>query len=228
MGLIIRSAERMGLHRDGTVLGLSPYETEDRRRVWWQLQAMDLFLSVKTYVTSMTLMADWDVKMPLNIEDSDINEKTTTPPEPRKGLTVMSYCLFAYEAIYQQRRIFQSKNSKFALSWSADPKLSPMLKESVIVQLEEKFNEKFVRFCDPIKPIQNFLQLLARSLIAIFRLRVVHPSNSKEMSEQQRMALLDISMQCLRYNVAMHSKLLRPFRWRVEGMFPWHACEFTA
>lgn len=230
MGVLVRSAERLGLHRDGSILNLSPYETELRRRMWWQLQALDLFLSVRSGATSMTLMADWDVKMPLNIEDSDLNDTTETLPEPRKGLTAMSYCLFGYEAIYQQRRIFQSKSGKFNLSWSADPMLTPMLKESVIAQLEEKFNEKFLRFCDPIKPIQNLLQLLARYLIAMFRLQVLHPmsaiNSQKGVTEAHRMALLDISIQCLRYNVAMHSKLLKPFRWRVEGMFPWHACEF--
>lgn len=44
MGVVIRNAERGGLHRDGSILGLSPYETERRRRVWWQLQHLDIAL----------------------------------------------------------------------------------------------------------------------------------------------------------------------------------------
>lgn len=230
MGILIRSAERMGLHRDGSILGLSPYESEDRRRVWWYLQHMDVFLSVRSGATSLTLMADWDVKMPLNIEDLDIDETMEKAPEPRRGLTIMSYCLFTYEAIYQQRHIFQSKGGRFNLSWSADPKTTPLLKESVIAQLEEKFNEKYLRFCDPIKPLHNFLQLLARSLVAGFRLRALHPmisiNNPEGVTDQHRMALLDISMQCLRYDVALHSKLLRPFKWKIDGMFQWHARKF--
>ncbi|PVH79988.1 hypothetical protein DL98DRAFT_588771 [Cadophora sp. DSE1049] len=35
--LVIRVAHSKGLHRDGTQLGLTPFETEMLRRLWWQL-----------------------------------------------------------------------------------------------------------------------------------------------------------------------------------------------
>ena len=41
MGLAQRLAEGMGLHRDGTYLGLSPFETEMRRRLWWMMRMFD-------------------------------------------------------------------------------------------------------------------------------------------------------------------------------------------
>ena len=31
----------MGLHRDGSKLGLKPYDTEMRRRCWWQIVVLD-------------------------------------------------------------------------------------------------------------------------------------------------------------------------------------------
>jgi hypothetical protein len=31
----------MGMHLDGILLGLSPFETEIRRRIWWQLRMYD-------------------------------------------------------------------------------------------------------------------------------------------------------------------------------------------
>lgn len=37
-GVAIRIAEGMGMRLDGTLLGLSPFETEIRRRIWWQLK----------------------------------------------------------------------------------------------------------------------------------------------------------------------------------------------
>ena len=40
-GTAVRLGQRIGLHRDGTLIGLSPFETEIRRRVWWQLMALD-------------------------------------------------------------------------------------------------------------------------------------------------------------------------------------------
>ena len=36
-GLLVRIATSMGIHRDGAQFGLAPFETEMRRRLWWQV-----------------------------------------------------------------------------------------------------------------------------------------------------------------------------------------------
>ncbi len=96
MGLVICNAEKLGVHRDGSLLGLSPVETEERRRLWWQMQHINLGLAVMTGVTPITLMADWDAKLPLNIEDDDLHPGMTEFPKERKGSTSMTYCMFTY------------------------------------------------------------------------------------------------------------------------------------
>ncbi|KAI1454145.1 hypothetical protein F4805DRAFT_334346 [Annulohypoxylon moriforme] len=42
LGLIIRIAQSMGLHRDGQNFGLTPFQVEMRRRVWWQICVLDI------------------------------------------------------------------------------------------------------------------------------------------------------------------------------------------
>lgn len=37
-----RIAHGLGLHRDGTRFGLSPFETETRHRLWWSIYLLDL------------------------------------------------------------------------------------------------------------------------------------------------------------------------------------------
>ena len=96
MGIIVCNAERYGLHRDGTLLGLPPYETERRRRVWWELQHLDMALGVKSGSMSLSLQAPWDARLPLNIEDEDIEPSMREAPEEREGLTSMSQCLWTY------------------------------------------------------------------------------------------------------------------------------------
>ncbi|KAF2033421.1 hypothetical protein EK21DRAFT_86229 [Setomelanomma holmii] len=85
MGITSRNAEKLGLHRDGSVLELSPLEVEDRRRVWWQLQHLELNLAIRIGLTPMTLTAGSDVKLSSNIEDDDISSDCTTMPKPRKA-----------------------------------------------------------------------------------------------------------------------------------------------
>jgi hypothetical protein len=230
MGLTIRNAEKLGLHRDGVVLGLSPLETEERRRVWWQLQHVDLCLAIWGGMTPMTLMADWDTKIPSNIEDNDTSPDLTEMPMERKGLTSISYCRFTWWVLDQQRRIFQAKQGRFALSWQLNESLSPELKEDVISQLEDSVNQEFLRYCDPLNPLDTLLQLVARALIHGMRLRVLHAStyggDRRPVSEQHRVTLLQTAMQCMKYNIAVHSlQSLKQLEWYTKGFFSWHACK---
>ena len=229
MGLTLRNAEKLGVHRDGALLGLSPAKTEERRRLWWQLQHIDLALSVRSGLTPMNLAARWDAKLPLNIEDSDINEGMKEFPKERKGMTSMSYCLFCYWVIDQQRLSLNSEKSRFELSWQSNETASSGSKESLVDQLEKGANEKFLQYCDPIRPLDALLQLLARALIAGMRLRTLQSSMSGKdtdpSSEPHRDTLLSISMRCLEYNVAMHTQpLIKNFRWLTNSFFSWYPC----
>ena len=229
MGLVLRNAERLGIHRDGTLLGLSPVHTEERRRVWWQLQHLDLALAVRSGSTPLLMGADWDAKLPLNIEDEDIHEGMAEPPNERKGLTSMSYCRFTYWVLDQQRQFFYANKSRFALSWQSNQSLPDSSKDSLIERLEDGINKNFLQFCDPIKPLDTLLQLLARALICGMRMRtllaVAQSGKAGHASEEHRNMLLTASMQLLEYNVAMHSHpSLGNFQWLVTGFFPWQAC----
>nr|XP_019008279.1 transcriptional regulatory protein [Kwoniella pini CBS 10737]OCF47060.1 transcriptional regulatory protein [Kwoniella pini CBS 10737] len=41
IGTAVKIAQSLGLHRDGASFGLSPYEVEERRQVWWELVTYD-------------------------------------------------------------------------------------------------------------------------------------------------------------------------------------------
>ena len=41
IGLAMRAAQTLGLHKDGILWGLSSFCVEMRRRLWWQLCALD-------------------------------------------------------------------------------------------------------------------------------------------------------------------------------------------
>lgn len=233
MGIILRNAERLGVHRDGTFLGLSPSETEDRRRLWWQLQHLDLGLSVRSGITSLTLMLKWDTRLPLNIEDEDISAYSKDEPKERPGLTSMSYCRFTYWVIEQQRKALNAAKGSLELSWPSSTALSKASRTSVIDELEEGLNDNFLRFCDPIKPIDVLLQLVARALICGMRERMMHSlafeADKTQINQAYREELLAACIQSLEYNIALHShSLLSHFRWLAKAFFPWHACKWTS
>ncbi|KAL8868028.1 MAG: hypothetical protein Q9174_005263 [Haloplaca sp. 1 TL-2023] len=228
MGLINRNAEKLGVHRDGALLNLSPMQTEERRRLWWTLQHLDLALAVRSGMTPLTLMGDWDAKLPLNIEDEDIDPNMTESPKERKGLTSMSYCLFTYWVIDKQSAFLRANNGKFELSWSSNEAVPPVMKDSLIEQLEEGVNKQFLQHCDPLKPVHLLIQILARALICGMRQRVLQPLASSKPAgvdgERLHRELMDTSIQSLEYCMAFHTQpSIAHFQWLTRSFFSWHA-----
>ncbi|KAG9563687.1 hypothetical protein KCU71_g6127, partial [Aureobasidium melanogenum] len=228
MGLTIRNAEKLGIHRDGALLGLSPAETESRRRLWWYLQHLDLALGVRCGTTPLTLMAEWDAQTPLNIEDSDLNPDMTEPPPQRKGLTSLSYCLWTYWILSQQREFFKDNKGKLGITWASNRNLSHARKNALLDVMEEGLNQNFLQYCDPIKPLDIIIQLTSRALICTFRMFTLHPmsysGNTETTEEERHSQLMEAAIKSLEYNIALNSRPeIQHFQWYINGYFQWHA-----
>jgi hypothetical protein len=227
MGLVSRSAEQLGIHRDGTVLDLTPIETEERRRIWWQLQHLDLILSLKNGVTPLSFGTAWDVKLPLNIEDEDLDPSSRDPPKERVGLTENSYTYFTYYLLQAQRgfRITQSKQIS-----AGEGSLLGCLSDSTIDGLEKGLNERFLQYCDPINPLHTLLQISARAVVNILRLRKHHEAKMRSNSVDDKCHIehFDLCMQAMRYQVVSYANpLLQKFRWLAEASFVWYARKYS-
>jgi hypothetical protein len=88
-GTLIRIAQKMGLHRDGETLGLSPFETEMRRRIWWQIIMQDAKYALLSGLSHSLLPRDWDTKEPKNVNDADLHPAATEPIQDKDGPTEM-------------------------------------------------------------------------------------------------------------------------------------------
>ncbi|KAH8685058.1 fungal-specific transcription factor domain-containing protein [Ilyonectria robusta] len=92
-GFVIRIAQKLGLHRDGEALGLKPFESEMRRRVWWQIIAIDCKFALFSGLGHSLLPRDWNVREPQNLNDADMFPSATHPFPDRDGPTDMILCL---------------------------------------------------------------------------------------------------------------------------------------
>lgn len=97
-GIVVRIAQKMGYHLDGEALGLPPFETEMRRRIWWQIVIRDATHTAVSGVSPSLLPADWDTKEPQNLNDADLFPNATEFPRPREGPTEMAFCLILHRA----------------------------------------------------------------------------------------------------------------------------------
>ncbi|CAK7232839.1 hypothetical protein SCUCBS95973_008393 [Sporothrix curviconia] len=198
LGTAIRLAQAQGLHRDGTALGLSPFDTEMRRRLWWYIVSLDARVT-EIMGSESSLPRSTDTQLPSNINDCDLNANMTGLPEDSRGPSDMMFCLVEYETVrFLQRRDprvdyygvdLQPPSAVAAAEAAAAGKnggggaggeatapsqtiitttASPA-KLVTVTELENHLEDKFLRFCDPVVPLHLLTTAIARSLICKLR-----------------------------------------------------------
>lgn len=107
-GVAIRLGQRIGLHKDGSTLGLSAYETELRRRLWWQIVFLD-GRAAELSGTRLTALIEHDVKLPCNASDDELQPSLKELPEGRLGATsnLVSFRFLSIVSVFEIS-IFQS------------------------------------------------------------------------------------------------------------------------
>ncbi|OBT85724.1 hypothetical protein VE02_05228 [Pseudogymnoascus sp. 03VT05] len=97
IGIAVRLALRMGLHRDPAKVGgnLTPYQGEMRRRLWHILVQVDLLCSFLLGLPVTTHAIESDTAYPRNLRDEDFDENSTElpPSRPETEITPMSYTI---------------------------------------------------------------------------------------------------------------------------------------
>lgn len=109
IGVVIRIAFRMGLHRDPSHWPkIRPLQAEMRRRLWMALYQMDFFTSTQIGLPRIIKDAQCDTRPPLFLLDDDIDsEHNDLPPErPSTDLTPLSHIIRRYTIIKVTAEIY--------------------------------------------------------------------------------------------------------------------------
>lgn len=104
-GMALRIAQCQGLHHDGTRFGLSPFDCEQRRRLWWQLCYLDQRASEDYGAESSAWDLSFDTKPPSNVNDDDLIPGSSQLVESKRGWTDSSFCLVRLEFAKMNRMI---------------------------------------------------------------------------------------------------------------------------
>ncbi|KAJ6157419.1 hypothetical protein N7470_005011 [Penicillium chermesinum] len=181
-GIAMRIAQRIGIHRDGAGYGLSPFDTEIRRRVWFQLVILDATSAQSCGVASSPMLPTSDSRPPANVNDSDLDPLMKQPPSEKDGVTDMMFCLARSEFGKWLRRWSAADGSDPSNSpWAslASSSMSSRGKDEAVKELESLLEEKYLKYCDPSIPLHSVTIMMARSAILYTRLMIHHPGNTK-------------------------------------------------
>ncbi len=153
-------AQKLGYHRDGEQLMLTPYETEMRRRIFWQLLIHDNKAATFSGLTIQFNPSNWDTKPPININDADLFPGSTEPVQPRQGPTEMIFVMIMCQIYEFQKCAHQENAADFEaavmgqdLEGEADSSLrhQAMFEKmrAEVTNLGRKLREIEEKYCDP-------------------------------------------------------------------------------
>ncbi|KAH6626561.1 fungal-specific transcription factor domain-containing protein [Chaetomium sp. MPI-SDFR-AT-0129] len=154
--IAVRIAQKMGLHRDGEALGVSPFECEMRRRLWWQIIMVDIKYAMFSGLSHGLLTTNWTTKSPSNINDEDIYPSMKTPVRDREGPTEMIFCLITYKLAkfmtdtpgFEVMVLIPEDDSTPGANSTITEEQQEKYRQG-IARLREEMIEVFDKYCDP-------------------------------------------------------------------------------
>ncbi|KAJ5372742.1 hypothetical protein N7517_004748 [Penicillium concentricum] len=232
-GIAVRIAQRIGIHRDGSAHGLSVFETEMRRRIWFQLVIIDATSAQFCGVASTPLPATIDVQPPMNANDSDLDPRMTEPacekPGPTEMMFVLARSAFGKWLLRLSNQAEGSNTGPWAILSSSSMPLKD--KDKTIDELEAHMEDKFLRHCDTSIPLHMATTIMARSAIYYTRLMAHHPRQYQDpttrVSQAEKNILFENSLKMTEYaDYAQNNPVVRKFLWHMVNHMPWDAIIF--
>ncbi|PYI09849.1 hypothetical protein BO78DRAFT_23920 [Aspergillus sclerotiicarbonarius CBS 121057] len=214
-GVAIRIAQRMGLHRDGEVLGLSAFDVQMRRRLFWQILPLDGYAG-QVSGTGISVAPDsWDIKQPLNINDDQIYPGMAHQPEEQKGASEMLFCLTKAElSNFYTRTGVQKKKVGATIRFRDSAEI-----EKLIDEVESTIESRYLRYCDIVNPLHVLTMGLVRSAANAVRLR-----NRMTTGENERRELCTLAQKIIDTDNALYrNPNTKQFQWYHKAFFLWDA-----
>ncbi|KAF7716974.1 Fungal Zn(2)-Cys(6) binuclear cluster domain-containing protein [Penicillium ucsense] len=231
-GIASRMAQKMGIHRDGSHHGLSIFETEMRRRIWFQLLVME-GTSAEFCGVAAAPFVDADTKPPMNVNDSDLDPRMTEPACEKEGPTEMVFVLARCEFGNWLRR-WKSDAPSSGSPWSflTSAKLSAVEKDRSIDELETVMERKFLRYCDQSIPLHSAVILMVRSACHYTRLLAHHPRHRRDpktsLAEEEKDIVYRVCLKMIEYaDYGQTNPDVRQFAWHMTNHMPWDAIIFV-
>ncbi|SCO86079.1 uncharacterized protein FRV6_10206 [Fusarium oxysporum] len=157
-GLALRAAQSIGLHRDGKKLGLSPFESEIRRRLWWYFLGRD-GRGAEDYGLSNAASSYhmFSVDLPRNLHDNDLTPEMTELPPARADWTRMTLVLVNTEVARAWAQLSR-------IEWASDNTPGEDFRAKIISGATFQV-ESILDRCNPIVPEQRMTLQVSRTII---------------------------------------------------------------
>lgn len=226
--LVVRLAQNAGIHRDGTHFNLSPFTVEMRRRLWWSICVLDSRACEDSGHDATLPHSGADTRIPLNVNDSDLTVCMKEAPQPRVGLTEMTFSLIRFEATSLFRQLQYSSTNPVGKPLE-DVALSGKMKR--ILDSQQRLQDLYLIHCDLSEPFSWFIHTISQIVFTKMRLVAHHPSLRRTgfagLPHETQHRLFTASITILEYWLALNTeKKTQKWRWLCETYIQWYALTF--
>ncbi|GAB1201522.1 hypothetical protein APSETT445_000097 [Aspergillus pseudonomiae] len=215
----------IGLHRDGSNFRLPILECELRRRLWWHIITADKRVAEDHGLVGGSETIS-NTKLPLNVDDSDLNPQMKTPPPPKETWTEMTMFLITAEASKVFARInrvsLQSQRGRDVHDES----------RKLVADLDARLSKTYLKYCDQNVPVQKATFLLGRLLLSKAR-AMVHIHSLNGLSAEQ--SAKHINEETLSYaceglecgSEMLTDEVLKSYSWLSSTYTPYHLLTYA-
>lgn len=163
-----------------------------------------------------------DTKLPLNVNDADLDINMREPPQEHPGVTEMVFCLIRCE--FGNQLHTQAIEGNSMLHLLGNPSTPIAEKERFISRLENIFEEKYAKHCDPAIPLQLISMVMVKVMFGRLRLAARHPRRFRDrgatMSREEKDSLFAICLMMIEYDNQGHRLSgMHKFMWHVKANF---------
>lgn len=219
LGLVIRLAMRMGIHRNSKAFPhLTPFRCEMRRRLWAVIHGADIFYSFQLSLPPVIRQDDCDCGLPKNLKNEELGEDQDLPSSrPLSTPTEVSYIIIRYRMLLVLGNIVQFINTDGNSQVDGIAKL-----EHSFVEVHEsipphlKISEERGAETLSLNKEQILLDRIFQLGQCLLHRGILHRRNDPSILHR-RQSCIDAAMKLLSYQAALFSESGSAFLQNIRG-----------
>jgi len=196
-----------------------------RRRLWWQICILDS-RSAEDHGSDPSIFEHtFDTQMPLSINDADLKLDAKEAPQPRVGVSDMTFCLIHYEICALSRRLNYIPPGVGPCRMM--PTTLPLEeKEKLIKECVARLETKYLQYCEDAGPLYWVAATVARLIFAKMSLIIYHPliqpGALETLSADVKDRLFMASIEIIEYSRILETEAsTKHWGWLFRTYTPW-------
>lgn len=219
--IVVRVAQGQKVHRDGQFSGLSPFNTEMQRRLWWHICILDVLCSEDEGTDTQIRPGMFDTKIPTNIDIDDLSPDLTILPPARRGFTDVTLCIMHNEIM--SNLDWASLNFTPGTTQHHVPE-----QENVLYTLAARLEEQYLQEFDLEVPIQWLTAVIVR--LCLSKARVVNLLNRSRANKALTAVndeIFDVAVEIVQFaRLIQNNEATAQWSWLCKSYKQRHAVSF--